>query len=108
LLAGVQKPVIIVAAVYLAVFFALASGVVNAAIEGRGVDALIVQARTIQTMGETVILTVVMFVGFAGILLLHKSGHTTEPKGHTVLLCTGFGALGAAILLGYLIVGLKV
>ena len=102
-----SKIVWIVAAAYLALFFALASGLVNAMVEGKAIRAQIVPSRTIQTTGETVVVTMVLFIGMAGALMLYHSGRSPNPKVQQTLLIFGFGIMGIAMLLGFMLVDFK-
>ncbi len=105
--AGVPKTVIVVAGAYLIAFFALASGVVNAATEGSGINTFLLPTRSVQTMGETVAMSLILFIGMAGVFLLYRSGQSLAPKTQTTFLAAGFGTLGIAIILGYLLVSVK-
>ena len=105
--ASASKIAMIVAGGYLVVFFALASGVVNAVIEGAGARAFILPVRSVQTLGETVAITLILFIGLAGAILLHRSGKSFSPKTQQALLAGGFGILVIAMFLGYLLVSLK-
>ncbi|MEW5841454.1 hypothetical protein [Nitrososphaera sp.] len=105
--AGASKVAMIVAGGYLVVFFALASGVVNASIEGAGAQQFILPYRSIQTLGETVAITFILFIGLAGAILLHRSGKVFTPKSQQAYLAAGFSVVAIALFLGYLLVGLK-
>ena len=61
-----SKVVWIVAVAYLTTFFALASGLINALIEGRGINRFMIPSRSAQTIGETVVITLILFMGMAG------------------------------------------
>jgi hypothetical protein len=103
-----SKVLWLVAAAYLALFFALASGLVNSLVEGKGIRAQLVPSRTIQTIGETVVITMVLFIGMAGALMLYQSGRSANPKVQQALLIFGFGVMGIALLLGFVLVDFKV
>jgi ABC-type polysaccharide transport system permease subunit len=102
-----SKVVWIVAVAYLTTFFALASGVINALIEGRGVNRFMIPSRSAQTVGETVVITLILFMGMAGAFMLYQSGRSANPKVQKALLIAGFGVLGIALLLGFILVGVK-
>jgi hypothetical protein len=102
-----SKVVWIVAVAYLTTFFALASGVINALIEGRGINRFMIPSRSAQTVGETVVLTLILFMGMAGAFMLYQSGRSANPKVQKALLIAGFGVLGIALLLGFILVGVK-
>jgi hypothetical protein len=102
-----SKVVWIVAVAYLTIFFALASGMINALIEGRGINRFMIPSRSAQTIGETVVITLILFMGMAGAFMLYNSGRSANPKVQKALLIAGFGVLGIALLLGFILVGVK-
>ena len=71
-----SKLVIVAAIIYLLVFFALASGIINALIEGAaaGAGAFILPTRSAQTFGETIVLVFILFIGMGGAIMLHRAG----------------------------------
>ncbi len=104
---GRSMAVFIVAGAYLITFFTLVSGVVNASIEGAGIGAFIIPSRSVQTLGETVAVTMILFIGFAGTLLLHRAGKSFAIRNQNALLAGGFGILALALLFGYILVNAK-
>jgi hypothetical protein len=102
-----SKVVWIVAIAYLTTFFALASGLINALIEGRGINRFMIPSRSAQTFGETVVVTLILFIGMAGTFMLYQSGRSANPKVQKALLMAGFGVLGIALVLGFILVGVK-
>ena len=102
-----SKVVLIVTVAYLTTFFALASGLINALIEGRGVNRFMIPSRQAQTVGEAVVVTLILFIGMAGTFMLYQSGRSANPKVQKALLIAGFGVLGIALLLGFILVGVK-
>ena len=102
-----SKVVWIVAVAYLTTFFALASGLINALIEGRGINRFMIPSRQAQTVGETVVLTLILFMGMAGTFMLYQSGRSANPKVQKALLIAGFGVLGIALMVGFILVGVK-
>ncbi len=102
-----SKVVWIVTVAYVTTFFALASGVINALIEGRGINRFMIPSRSAQTVGETVVVTLILFMGMAGAFMLYQSGRSANPKVQKALLIAGFGVLGIALLLGFILVGAK-
>jgi hypothetical protein len=107
MLTSISKVVWVVAVAYLAVFFALASGMINALIEGAGVNRFMIPSRSVQTVGETVVITLILFIGMAGTFMLYQSGRSPNPKVQKALLMAGFGILGIALLLGFILVQVK-
>ena len=102
-----SKVVWLVAVAYLTTFFALASGLINALIEGRGINRFMIPSRQAQTVGETVVLTLILFMGMAGAFMLYQSGRSANPKVQKALLIAGFGVLGIALMVGFILVGVK-
>jgi len=102
-----SKVVWIVAIAYLTTVFALASGLINALIEGSGINRFMIPSRSAQTIGETVVFTLILFMGMAGAFMLYYSGRSPNPKVQKALLIAGFGVLGIALLLGFILVGVK-
>src|SRR5918911_4870611 len=107
MLASTSKVVWMVAVAYLAMFFALASGMINALIEGAGINRFMVQSRSVQTVGETVVITLILFIGMAGALMLYQAGRSANPKVQQALVISGFGVIGIALLLGFILVNVK-
>ncbi len=97
----------IVAIAYLAAFFAFASGLINALIEGRNIGAFIVPSRSVQTTGETIVFTLLLFIGMGGAFMLYQSGKSTNQRAQQALLISGFGAIGIALLVGFMLVSVK-
>jgi hypothetical protein len=106
---GMPKVAMIVAGGFLIAFFVLASGVVNAAVEGTGVrtTSFPLPIRTVQTPAETVAMTFILFVGLAGAILIYRAGKAYAPRTQQGLLAGGFAILAAGVMLGYLFVNLK-
>ncbi|HEX6281322.1 MAG TPA: hypothetical protein VFZ67_03775 [Nitrososphaera sp.] len=102
-----SKVVWIVTVAYLTTVFALTSGLINALIEGRGINRFMIPSRSAQTIGETVVFTLLLFMGMTGAFMLYYSGRSANPKVQKALLITGFGVLGIALLLGFILVGVK-
>jgi dolichyl-phosphate-mannose--protein O-mannosyl transferase len=107
MLATRSKVVWIVAVAYLTTVFALASGLINSLIEGRGINRFMIPSRSAQTIGETIVFTLILFMGMAGAFMLYYSGRSPNPKVQKALLIAGFGVLGIALLLGFILVGVK-
>ena len=105
-----SRILLIAAVVYLAVFFALVSGLINAVLEGartpRG--AFIIPSRSVQTLGETIVTTIILFMGMAGTFLLYRSGQVLTTKTQETFLAAGFGILSIALTLGLMLVNNKV
>jgi hypothetical protein len=105
-----SKAVLIVAVAYLAVIFALASGVFNSIIEGgrQGAASFILPTRSVQTIGETIVTTMILFMGMVGVFLVYRSGKATTLKTREGLLAAGFAVVGMALILGFRLIDFKV
>jgi len=100
---------IIVAVTYIIIFFLLGSGLFNSIIERPNVSnsTFIVPSRSVQTIGETIVTTMILFIGMAGAFLLYRSGKAVNPKTQGGLLAAGFTIIGIALILGFRLVGIK-
>ena len=100
---------LVVAITYTIVFFLLGSGVFNSIIEGpnQRSSTFIVPSRSVQTIGETIVTTMILFIGMAGTFLLYRSGKAANPKTQGGLLAAGFTILGIALVLGFRLVDIK-
>ena len=107
MLQGAYKYVSVMAVIYLAFFFALASGLVNAIIEGKNLKTFIVPSRNVQTLGETIVITIILFMGMAGIYLLYQAGRNVNPRSQQGLVLAGFSVLAVALGTGFFLVGVK-
>src|SRR5919109_2106446 len=105
-----SRIVLIAAVVYLVIFFALVSGLINAILEGsltpRG--TFIIPSRSAQTLGETIVTTMILFMGMAGAFLLYRSGQALTTKTQEALLAAGFGVFAISLKLGLMLVNIKV
>jgi len=100
---------LIVAVIYIIIFFLLGSGLFNSIIERPNVSnsTFIVPSRSAQTIGETMVTTMILFIGMAGAFLLYRSGKAVSPKTQGGLLAAGFTIIGIALILGFRLVGIK-
>jgi hypothetical protein len=108
MLTSTSKYISIATIVYLVAFFAFASGLVNSIIEGARSKEFIIPSRSIQTIGETIVIVVILFMGMFGAYLLYNSGKTTTSKSQWGLLCGGFTVLTIALIVGFSIVKIKI
>ena len=104
-----SKIVTIAAVVYLIAFFALASGIFNALIEGvaAGSQAFILPTRSAQTLIETIVFVFILFIGMGGALLLYRAGRSVTSKTQAAFLASGFALIGISLMLGFTLVNLK-
>jgi hypothetical protein len=81
----------LIATVTYLILFLLGSGLFNSIIEGprQNPNTFIVPTRSAQTIGETIVTTMIFFIGMAGALLLYRSGKTINTKSQGGLLVAG-------------------
>src|SRR5678816_2390082 len=73
MLTSTSKYITIATVLYLVAFFAFASGLVNSIIEGGRSKGIIIPSRSVQTIGETTVIVVILFMGMFGAYLLYNS-----------------------------------
>lgn len=108
MLTSTSKYITIATVLYLVAFFAFASGLVNSIIEGGRSTQFIIPSRSIQTIGETIVIVVILFMGMFGAYLLYNSGKTTSSKSQWAFLSGGFTVLTIALIVGFNIVKIKI
>src|ERR687888_633625 len=107
MLSGTQITMV-VAISYLVVFFSLGSGLINAILEGgRYTRSFVIPTRSAQTIGETIVTTMILFMGMSGALLIYRAGKARTPKAQEALLTAGFAVLAISLTLGFRIVDIK-
>ena len=74
MLTSTSKYITLATVLYLVAFFAFASGLVNSIIEGAGSREFIIPSRSVQTIGETIVIVMILFMGMFGAYLLYNSG----------------------------------
>jgi hypothetical protein len=108
MLSGTQITMV-VAISYLVVFFSLGSGLINAILEGgRYTRSFVIPTRSAQTIGETIVTTMILFMGMSGALLIYRVGKARTPKSQEALLIAGFAVLAISLTLGFRIVDIKI
>ena len=104
-----SKIVIVAAIIYITTFFALASGLINALIEGAAASsqAFILPTRSAQTLIETVVLVFVLFIGMGGAIMIYRVGQGGTTKTQGLFLASGFALVAISLMLGFSLVNLK-
>lgn len=105
-----SKPILIISVIYLIIFFALSSGLINAIIEGSSLPEGItfIPSRSVQTISETIIMTLILFVGMSGAFLVYKSGFATTPKTQYGFLAGGFSVIILSMFIGLSLINVKI
>lgn len=102
-----SKYIIIATIIYLVIFFAFASGLVNSLIEGPAAKALVVPSRSIQSIGETIVTVMILFMGLFGVYMLYIAGKADTKKKQWAFLLAGFAAVIIAFVVSFNLVRLK-
>jgi hypothetical protein len=107
MLTSTSKYITIATVLYLVAFFAFASGLVNSIIEGGRSKGIIIPSRSVQTIGETTVIVVILFMGMFGTYLLYNSGKAASSKSQWSFLIGGFTVLIIALTVGFSIIKIK-
>ncbi len=107
---NINKIVTVTSLVYLILLFALSSGAIHAIIEGSrtGQQFFLIPNRSTQTMAETVLSTLILFMGLGGLYLIHRSSKPQAAKAQKMYFVGGFAITAISLLAGFLLVGFKI
>lgn len=108
MLTSTSKFITLATVLYLVAFFAFASGLVNSIIEGGQSREFIIPSRSVQTIGETIVIVMIFFMGMFGAYLLYNSGKAASPKSQWAFMTGGFTVLTIALIVGFSIVKIKI
>ena len=89
--------------------FALVSGAVHAIIEGgrTGQQLFLIPDRSTQTMAESVLSTLIFFLGLVGVHFIHRSSKPQSAKSQKMFFVAGFSIVAIALLAGFLLLNFK-
>jgi hypothetical protein len=105
---GFIKPVIILASIYVLIYFAFAAGVINAIIEGHDYNqAVFLPSRAVQNNYETMIGIVLLVFGFVGAVIAVKAFNVEKLNEKYALLGSGFLIMMVSLIFMYKIMELK-
>jgi len=105
---GFIKPVIILASIYVLIYFAFAAGLINAIIEGHDYNqAVFLPSRAVQNNYETMIGIVLLVFGFVGALIAVKAFNVEKLNEKYALLGSGFLIMMVSLIFMYKIMELK-
>ena len=105
---GFIKPVIILASIYVLIYFAFAAGVINAIIEGHDYNqAVFLLSRAVQNNYETMVGIVLLVFGFVGALIAVKAFNVEKLNEKYALLGSGFLIMMVSLIFMYKIMELK-
>ncbi len=99
---------IVLASIYIFIFFAFSSGIINAMIEGSNFNFNnIIPSRSVQNAYETAIGVVILVFGFLGMLLVYKASGTPKLSEKYILIGSGLAIFTISIIFAYRIVEMK-
>ena len=102
------KSVFILAGVYIIIYFAFASGIINAVIEGQNYNqAIFLPSRAVQNNYETMIGIAVLVFGFVGALILAKATKVEKLYEKYALIGSGLLIVLISLIFIYQIMELK-
>jgi len=105
---GFIKPVIILAIVYILIYFAFAAGIINAIIEGHEYNqAVFLPSRAVQNNYETMIGITLLVFGFVGAMIAVKAFNVEKLYEKYALLGSGFLIVMVSLVFMYKIMELK-
>lgn len=95
--------------IYLVFILSYASGAIHAFVEGGNSSSqvLLVPDRRVQTLTESVLLTLIFFLGLAGFYFVHGSARPQIGKQQKAYFIAGFSIIGISLLGTFLLVGFK-
>lgn len=101
-------PLIVVASIYILIYFAFTSGLINAIIEGQAYNqAVFLPSRAVQNNYETTIGIIVLLFGLLGAILAAKAYGIDKINEKYALLSAGFLILIISMIFMYKIMELK-
>lgn len=102
------KPVLILASIYILIYFAIASGIINAIIEGQNYNqAVFLPSRAVQNNYETMIGVTLLLFGFIGALIAVKAFDVEKLYEKYALLGSGFMIMMVSLIFMFRIMELK-
>jgi hypothetical protein len=105
---GFIKPVLILASIYVLIYFAFAAGLINAIIEGHDYNqAVFLPSRAVQNNYETMIGITLLVFGFVGALIAVKAFNVEKLYEKYALLGSGFLIMMVSLIFMYKIMELK-
>ncbi|WP_458721571.1 hypothetical protein [Candidatus Nitrosocosmicus sp. R] len=105
---GFIKPVLILASIFVLIYFAFAAGLINAIIEGHDYNqAVFLPSRAVQNNYETMIGITLLVFGFVGALIAVKAFNVEKLYEKYALLGSGFLIMMVSLIFMYKIMELK-
>jgi hypothetical protein len=105
---GIIKPVLILASIYILIYFAFASGLINAIIEGQDYNqAVFLPSRAVQNSYETMIGVTLLLFAFIGAIIAVKAFNVEKLYEKYALLGSGFMIMMVSLIFMFKIMELK-
>lgn len=99
---------LVLSSIYILIYFALASGIVNSIIEGQNYNqAIFLPSRAVQNNYETAIGIIVLVSGFIGTLIAVKGLNVKKLYEKYALLGSGFMIVMISLIFMYKVIELK-
>lgn len=99
---------VILASIYLIIFFAFTAGIINALIEGQKYNVYqFIPSRSIQNNYETIIGITILIFGFIGTVTMYRAYNTNKKNEKYIFLSAGLIIFSLSIYFMYNLVGLK-
>jgi hypothetical protein len=99
---------IVIASIYLIVFFAFTAGIINALIEGQKYNvSQFLPSRSIQNNYETIIGISILISGLVGTMMMYKANSINKREEKYILLIIGLVIFSGAVYFMYYLVSLK-
>ena len=102
------KPVLVLSSIYILIYFAFASGIINSIIEGQNYNqAVFLPSRAVQNNYETAIGIIIVVSGFIGALIAVKGLNVEKLYEKYALLGSGFMIVMISLIFMYKVMELK-
>jgi hypothetical protein len=99
---------LILAGIYLIVFFAFTAGLINSLIEGQSFSINgFIPSRAVQNNYETIIGVFTLIFGFVGVLVMYKAYNALKRNEKYGLLCIGIIIFSVSVVAMYRIIEAK-
>lgn len=109
MIVNINRIVSVTSIIYLIFMFALVSGAIHALIEGgrTGQQVFLIPDRSTQSMAESVLSTMIFFLGLAGLYFIHRSSRPQTAKTQKMFFVAGFSIVAISLLTGFLLLNFK-
>lgn len=102
------KPVFVLSSIYIFIYFAFASGIINSIIEGQNYNqAVFLPSRAVQNNYETAIGIIIAVSGFIGALIAFKALNVEKLYEKYALMGSGFMIIMISLIFMYKVMELK-